>query len=71
MRVLSILMIYLFIFFNVIRGSIMQDNVINHEENIAKILNRVVSLCEKTGLSELVKKGEKVLENYDKSKKLR
>ncbi len=49
----------------------MQDDIINHEENMAKILNRVISLCEKTGLRELAKKGEKVLKNYDKSKKLR
>ncbi|MFX0058558.1 MAG: hypothetical protein ACFE85_00170 [Candidatus Hodarchaeota archaeon] len=49
----------------------MENEFLKHEENIAKILNRVVSLCKQTGLSELAKKGEDVLKNYDKLKKLR
>jgi hypothetical protein len=48
----------------------MENEFVNHEENIAKILNRVVTLCKQTGLSELAKKGEDVLKNYQKSKEL-
>ncbi|MFW9936985.1 MAG: hypothetical protein ACFFA8_13145 [Promethearchaeota archaeon] len=46
----------------------MENNFLKHEENIAKILNRVVSLCKQTGLTELANKGEEVLKNYNKVK---
>lgn len=49
----------------------MEENFLKHEENIAKILNRVVSLCKQTDLTDLAKKGEQVLKNYDKAKTLR
>jgi len=49
----------------------MERTDIIHEENIAKILNRVVSLCKENGLRDLAEKGEKVLKNYSKSKELR
>jgi hypothetical protein len=49
----------------------MEENFLKHEENIAKILSRVVSLCKQTDLTDLSKKGEQVLKNYDKAKTLR
>jgi len=49
----------------------MENEFLKHEENIAKILNQVVSLCKQSGLSELAKKGEEVLKHYDKAKKFR
>jgi hypothetical protein len=48
----------------------MENEFLKHEENIAKILNRVVSLCKQTGLIELANKGEEVLNNYNKVKEL-
>ncbi len=49
----------------------MEEKFLKHEENIAKILGRVVSLCKQTDLTDLAKKGEYVLKNYDKAKTLR
>ncbi len=49
----------------------MEEKFLKHEENIAKILGRVVSLCKQTDLTDLAKKGEQVLKNYDKAKTLR
>lgn len=49
----------------------MEEKFLKHEENIAKILGRVVSLCKQTDLTDLAKKGEHVLKNYDKAKTLR
>jgi hypothetical protein len=49
----------------------MEENFLKREENIAKILGRIVSLCKQTDLTDLAKKGEKVLKNYDKAKTLR
>ncbi len=48
----------------------MEENF-KHEENIAKILGRIVSLCKQTDLTGLAKKGEQVLKNYDKAKAVR
>jgi len=49
----------------------MEEKFLKHEENIAKILGRIVSLCKQTELTNLAKKGEQVLKNYDKAKTLR
>ena len=49
----------------------MEENFSKHEDNIAKILGRIVSLCKQTELNNLAKKGEQVLKNYDKAKTLR
>jgi hypothetical protein len=47
----------------------MKDDIVKHEENIANILNRVISLCKKTGYLDVAKKGEKILKNYDNFRK--
>ncbi len=49
----------------------MEEKFLKHEENIAKIIGRIVSLCKQTDLTDLAKKGEQVLKNYDKTKTLR
>jgi hypothetical protein len=49
----------------------MEEHVIKHEENIAKILGRVISLCKQTELTDLAKKGEQVLKAYESAKKFR
>lgn len=49
----------------------MEENFLKHEENIAKILGRIVSLCKQTDLADLAEKGEQVLKNYDKAKTFR
>lgn len=49
----------------------MEEKFSKHEENIAKILGHIVSLCKQTDLTALAKKGEQVLKNYDKAKTLR
>jgi hypothetical protein len=46
----------------------MEERLIIHEENIAKILGRVISLCKQTDLTDLAKKGEQVLKTYEKAK---
>lgn len=48
-----------------------KDDLLKHEENIAKVLDRIVSLCKQTGLTDLAKKGEQILKYYSKSKNLR
>ncbi|MGB5912813.1 MAG: hypothetical protein WBH31_16595 [Promethearchaeia archaeon] len=48
-----------------------KDDLLKHEENIAKVLDHIVSLCKQTGLIDLAKKGEQVLKYYSKSKNLR
>jgi len=49
----------------------MERNLERHEENIAKILDQVVSLCKKNGFSELAEKGENTLKKFNQAKKLR
>lgn len=49
----------------------MEDVLSKHEENIAKILDRVVSFCKQANLIDLAKKGEDVLKSYQNAKKLR
>ena len=49
----------------------MEESLIKHEENIAKILSKVISLCKQSNLTDLAKKGEQVLKTYDNVKKLR
>ena len=49
----------------------MKDGSIKHEENIAKILGQVISLCKQSNLTDLAKKGEQVLKTYENAKKLR
>ena len=34
----------------------MEENFLKHEENIAKILGRIVSLCKQTDLADLAEK---------------
>jgi len=48
-----------------------EDDMLEHEENIAKVLDRFVSLCKQTGLIDLAKKGERTLKNYSKLKNIR
>jgi len=48
-----------------------KDEILEHEENIAKILNRVVLLCKQSGLIDLAKKGENTLKKYSGSKDIR
>ncbi|MFX1496693.1 MAG: hypothetical protein ACFFBH_04120 [Promethearchaeota archaeon] len=48
-----------------------KDETQEYEENIAKILNRVVTLSKQSGLIDLAKKGEHALRKYYKSKRLR
>ena len=38
-----------------------------NDENIAKLLNKVVVMCRQTGLSELATKCDKILKNYQNS----
>lgn len=49
----------------------MEERLIKHEENIAKILGNVISLCKQTELTDLAKKGEQVLRAYENAKKFR
>ncbi len=49
----------------------MEEHVIKHEENIAKILGKVISLCKQTELTDLANMGEQVLEAYESTKRLR
>ena len=49
----------------------MEERLVKYEENIAKILDRVISLCKQTDLTDLAKKGEQVLKTYENAKKLR
>jgi hypothetical protein len=49
----------------------MEEHAIKHEENIAKILGKVISLCKQTDLTDLANKGEQVLKAYENAKKLR
>lgn len=46
----------------------MEDHLLEHEENIAKILDRFVTVCKQNGLSELADKGERVLKHYHHTK---
>ena len=45
----------------------MEQKFTENDENIAKLLNKVVSMCRQTGLSELATKCDKILKNYKKS----
>jgi hypothetical protein len=49
----------------------MEENLISQDENIANVLNRIVSLCKQTGMSELASKCERILKNYEKARSLR
>jgi hypothetical protein len=51
--------------------NIMEENLISQDENIANVLNRIVSLCKQTGMSELASKCERILKNYEKARSLR
>ena len=48
-----------------------EENLLNPDENIKEVLNRVVSLCKKTGMAELANKCDKILKNYEKARTLR
>lgn len=41
-----------------------KQNILEYEENIAKILDRAVKLFRKTKLNELAEKWDKILTNY-------
>ncbi len=45
------------------------SNVIDYEENIAKILDRAVKLFRKTNLNELAEKWDRILKTYDSKKR--
>ena len=45
------------------------SNVIDYEENIAKILDRAVKLFKKTNLNELAEKWDRILKTYDSKKR--
>ena len=49
----------------------MEQKVTENDENIAKLLNKVVEMCRQTGLSELATKCDKILKNYKKSNLIR
>jgi len=49
----------------------MEGKLVKHEENIAQILDRVVSLCKKNGFFELAEKGESTLKKFNRAKKMR
>ncbi len=49
----------------------MHEGLIGQDEKIADVLNRVVSLCKKTGMSDLANKCDKILKNYEKARALR
>ena len=49
----------------------MEELLVKHEENIAKILSRIISLCKQTELTDLAKKGEQFLKTYENAKKIR
>ena len=49
----------------------MQEEFIAQDRKISEVLNRVVSLCKKTGMSELATKCDKILKNYEKARALR
>jgi len=49
----------------------MEENSLRYEKNIAKILDRVISLCKQSNLTDLAKKGEQVLKTYENAKEFR
>jgi len=49
----------------------MESKYSDNDENIAELLNKVVLMCQQTGLSELATKCDKILKNYQKSKIIR
>ena len=49
----------------------MEPKFPENDENIAKLLNKVVTMCRQTGLSELATKCDKILKNYQKSNIIR
>jgi len=49
----------------------MEPNFPENDEKIADLLNKVVLMCQQTGLSELATKCDKILKNYQKSKLIR
>ena len=44
------------------------SNIINYEENIAKILDRAVKLFKKTNLNQLASKWDRILKTYNSKK---
>lgn len=44
------------------------SNIVNYEENIAKILDRAVNLFKKTNLNELASKWDRILQTYNSKK---
>ncbi|MFW9770809.1 MAG: hypothetical protein ACFFFB_05320 [Candidatus Heimdallarchaeota archaeon] len=46
-----------------------KNKIQEHEENIAKILDRVISFCKQSGFIDLAQKGEYTLRKYSNSKK--
>jgi hypothetical protein len=49
----------------------MEPKFHENDENIAKLLDKVVTMCRQTGLSELATKCDKILKNYQKSNIIR
>ena len=49
----------------------MEPKLPDNDKNIAELLNKVVVMCQETGLSELATKCDKILKNYQKSKIIR
>jgi hypothetical protein len=48
----------------------MENNDVNYEENIAKLLGKMTSFFKQVGLEELSEKNERILTKYRGSKKL-
>lgn len=46
----------------------MEIKYFNHEDNIAKILDRIVTMCKQNGFDEAAQKGEEALKKYIKTK---
>jgi hypothetical protein len=49
----------------------MEPKFPENDENITELLNKVVSMCKQSGLSDLATKCDKILKNYQESKIIR
>ncbi len=49
----------------------MIENNLRNEPNLAKLIDRAMSLFKETGLTELAEKWEKILKNYNRQKIVR
>jgi len=57
-------MVHGFLFFIIDFSFMIEHDHLKHEENIENILDRLISLFQQNGLTELSQKWDKILKNY-------